>query len=68
MSMWMKEIAMSKSLFHNAVTEMKLRRLASKEHNALMRITAPTNGYFVYLCEIVVGMLIGTLLIIGLFA
>jgi hypothetical protein len=64
----MKEIAMSKSLFHNAVTEIKLRRLAAKEHNALLRIITPTKGYWVYLSEIVVGMLIGTLLIIGLFA
>ena len=59
---------MTKSLFHNAATEIKLRSVAKKEHNALSRILNPKSTYLAYIGDIVVGMFLGALLLIGLFA
>ena len=63
-----KEKMMTKSLFHNAATEIKLRSVAKKEHNALGRILKPNNSYLTYVGDILVGMFLGALLLIGLFA
>ena len=56
----------TQSLWHNAVTEIKLRRIAQKEHSAFSRILKPKSDFVTYVVDIGVGMFIGAAIIWGL--
>ena len=56
----------TQSLWHNAVTEIKLRRIAKKEHSAFSRILKPKGTFLTYLLDVGVGMLLGAVIIWGL--